>query len=47
MMECGNTLGLAFEAYQRGLITLNVDSFEKVFKKIVNFEGVGKILGLS
>lgn len=58
MMECGNTLGLAFEAYHRGLITLkdtdgiplewgNIDSFEKIFEKIVNFEGFGKILGLG
>jgi len=58
MMECGNTLALAFEAYQRGLITLkdtdgiplewgNIDSFEKIFEKIANFEGIGKILGLG
>jgi len=58
MMECGNTLALAFEAYQRGLITLkdtdgiplewgNIDSFEKIFEKIANFEGFGKILGLG
>jgi aldehyde:ferredoxin oxidoreductase len=58
MMECGNTLGLAFEAYDRGLITLkdtdgiplewgNIDSFEKIFEKIANFEGFGKILGLG
>ena len=58
MMECGNTLGLALEAYERELINLedtdgiplewgNIDSFEKIFEKIVNFEGVGKILGLG
>ena len=58
MMECGNTMAMAFEAYQRGLITTedtdgiplewgNLDSIEKVFKKIVNFEGFGKILGLG
>src|SRR4030042_1643752 len=58
MMECGNTLALAFEAYDRGLITLkdtdgiplewgNIDSFEKIFEKIANFEGIGKILGLG
>lgn len=58
MMECGNTLALAFEAYQRGLITMketdgiplewgNIDSFEKIFEKIVHFEGFGKILGLG
>jgi aldehyde:ferredoxin oxidoreductase len=58
MMECGNTLALAFEAYQRGLITTketdgiplewgNLDSIEKLFEKIVNFEGFGKILGLG
>jgi len=58
MMECGNTMALAFEAYQRGLITTkdtdgiplewgNLDSIEKVFEKIANFEGFGKILGLG
>lgn len=58
MMECGNTLALAYEAYQRGLITVkdtdgiplewgNIDSFEKIFEKIVNFEGFGKVLGLG
>jgi aldehyde:ferredoxin oxidoreductase len=58
MMECGNTLALAFEAYQRGLISAkdtdgiplewgNLDSLEKIFEKIVNFEGFGKVLGLG
>lgn len=58
MMECGNTMALMFEAYQRGLITTqntdgiplewgNLDSIEKVFQKIVTFEGFGKILGLG
>lgn len=58
LMECGNTLALAFEAYQRGLITTketdgialewgNLDSIEKAFEKIANFEGIGKILGLG
>ncbi len=56
MMECGNTMALAFELYQRGLITTrdtdgiplewgNLDSIEKIFQKIVDFEGFGKILG--
>lgn len=58
MMECGNTLAFAFEAYQRGLITTketdgiplewgNLDSIEKIFQKIANFEGFGRILGLG
>ncbi|OHE25287.1 MAG: hypothetical protein A3J94_03515 [Syntrophus sp. RIFOXYC2_FULL_54_9] len=58
MMECGNTLAMAFEAYQRGLITTkdtdgiplewgNLDSLEKIFEKIVHFEGFGKVLGLG
>jgi aldehyde:ferredoxin oxidoreductase len=58
MMECGNTLSFAFEAYQRGLITTaetdgiplewgNLDSLEKIFSKIINFEGIGKVFGLG
>lgn len=58
MMECGNTLAMAFEAYERGLVTTedtdgiplewgNLDSIERAFQKIVNFEGFGKILGLG
>lgn len=58
MMECGNTLAMAFEAYQRGLITTrdtdgiplewgNIDSLERIFQKIARFEGFGKVLGLG
>lgn len=58
VMEYGNTLALAFEAYQRGLITKddtggiplewgNPDSIERMFEKIVHFDGFGKILGLG
>lgn len=58
MMECGNTMALAFEAYQRGLITAketdgiplewgNLDSIERLFYKIANFEGIGRIFGLG
>jgi aldehyde:ferredoxin oxidoreductase len=58
MMECGNTMALAFEAYQRGLITTadtdgiplewgNLDSIEKIYEKIARFEGFGKVLGLG
>lgn len=58
MMECGNTLALAFEAYQRGLISTkdtdgiplewgNLDAIEKIFQKVADFEGFGRVLGLG
>ena len=58
MYECANTMALAFEAYQKGLITTretdgiplewgDLDSIEKIFQKIAAFEGFGKILGLG
>ncbi len=58
MMECGNTMALAFEAYEKGLISLedtdgiplewgNQDAIEKLFYKIANFEGIGRIFGLG
>jgi aldehyde:ferredoxin oxidoreductase len=56
MMEFGNTLGLAMEAYQRGLLKKeetdgialewgDQDAIEAMFFKTVKAEGFGKILG--
>ncbi len=58
MMECGNVLAMAFEAYDKGLITTadtdgiplewgNVNAIHDVFEKIAKFEGFGQILGLG
>ncbi|MDI6762324.1 MAG: aldehyde ferredoxin oxidoreductase family protein [Thermodesulfobacteriota bacterium] len=56
MMEFGNTLGLAMEAYQRGLLKKeetdgialewgDQDAIETMFFKTVRSEGSGKVLG--